>query len=283
MSAMFGFVLCADDFAMTAGISRGILDLLAHGRLSATGAMTNRAHWAEWSRKLAAFEGKADLGVHLNLTCAAPLTAMPQFAPGGVLPKLPDVIKAGLTGRLPVAELAAEITAQLDAFEQHMGRAPDFIDGHQHVHGLVGLRGIFLDVIRRRYTGQHRPYIRVSGDGVRRILARRQFTAKALQVKQLSSGFAARLAETGFMANDGFAGFSGFDAAADYGAQFDSYLVAPGKRHLVMCHPGHVDEELPTLDPVLGSREAELAFLKSPAFTDCCERAGARLMRMPRP
>jgi len=256
VSAMFGFVLCADDYAMTAGISRGILEALALGRLSATGAMTNRPHWPVFARELAAFDGRADLGVHLTLTCAAPLTAMPAFAPGGVLPALPEVIRAGLTGRLPVGELAAEIEAQLAAFEQAMGRIPDFIDG---------------------------PYIRVSGDAMARILARRQFLPKAMQVKQLSAGFAAKLAEAGFAANDGFAGFSAFDAAADYGAQFASYLAAPGPRHLVMCHPGHVDGELATLDPVLGSREAELAFLKSPAFTECCDRAGARLVRMPRP
>lgn len=282
MSTMFGFVLCADDFAMTAGISRGILELLERGRLSATGAMTNRPHWPAGARELAAFEDRADLGVHLNLTCAVPLTAMPRFAPGGVFPKLTEVITAGLTGRLPVAEITAEIAAQLDAFEQRMGRLPDFIDGHQHVHGLVGVRRIFLDVIRRRYQGAMRPYIRVSGDQLRRILARRQFTTKALQVKQLSSGFAASLSRTGFAANDGFAGFSAFDATADYGVQFASYLAAPGPRHLVMCHPGYVDDELPTIDPVLESRAQELAFLRSDAFAEVCAKAGAKLVRMPR-
>lgn len=271
---MLGFVLCADDFAMTAGISRGILDLLAAGRLSATGAMTNRPHWPAFARPLAAFAGKADLGVHLNLTCAAPLTAMPGFAPGGRLPSLPQVLKGGVTGGLPRAEITAEIDAQLDAFEQAMGRAPDFIDGHQHVHGIAGVQPLFLEVIGRRYTGPARPYIRVSGDTVGRIGARKLFTAKALQVKALSAGFAARLAALGFRTNDGFAGFSAFDANADYGAQFASYLVAPGPRHLVMCHPGYVDDELPTLDPVTASREQELAFFTSDAFVAACARAG---------
>ena len=103
---MFGFVLCADDYAMTAGISRGILDLLALGRLSATGAMTNRPHWPEWASSLLDFDGRADLGVHLNLTCGRPLRAMPTFAPGGALPKLPAVLKLAMLGRLPAAEIA---------------------------------------------------------------------------------------------------------------------------------------------------------------------------------
>ena len=277
---MFGFTLCADDFAMTQGISRGILELLALDRLSATGAMTNRPHWPDEARNLAAFTGRADLGVHLNLTCAEPLTRMPRFAPGHWLPALPGVIKAGLMGTLPADEIAREIDAQLDAFEQAMGREPDFIDGHQHVHGLVGIRRIFLMVITRRYTGAKRPYIRVSGDGMARITRRGQFAAKALQVKQLSAGFAAAVRDAGFATNDGFSGFSGFDASADYAAQFASYLASPGPRHLVMCHPGYVDAELASIDPVLASREQELAFFKSDAFTEVCAKARAEMRRL---
>ena len=71
-----GFILCADDFAMTEGVSRAILDLLAQGKLTSTGAMTNRPHWRRLAPELSAFVGKADLGLHLNLTCAAPLAAI---------------------------------------------------------------------------------------------------------------------------------------------------------------------------------------------------------------
>ncbi len=39
------FALVADDFALTAGVSRSILELLALERISGAGAMTNRPHW----------------------------------------------------------------------------------------------------------------------------------------------------------------------------------------------------------------------------------------------
>jgi predicted glycoside hydrolase/deacetylase ChbG (UPF0249 family) len=280
MSAMFGFVLCADDFAMTAGVSQAILELLAHGRLSATGAMTNRPHWPDYAGGLAEFDGRADLGVHLNLTLGAPLRSMPVFAPGGVLPPLGSVLRMGLTGKLPAAEIAAEINTQLDAFELQMGRAPDFIDGHQHVHGLKGMQKIFIDVLQRRYPSHlPRPYIRVSADRILRIVRRRRFVVKALQVRQLSAGFGKALTEAGFRTNDGFAGFSDFSPRAAYAEQFASYLRAPGKRHLIMCHPGYVDNELPTLDPVVESRENERAFFAGDAFVDACEQANAGLIR----
>ena len=91
-----GFILCADDFAMTDGVSRAILDLLGRGKLTATGAMTNRPHWRRLAPELAAFAGRADLGLHLNLTCAGPLSPMPRLAPAGTLPGLKEVARAAV-------------------------------------------------------------------------------------------------------------------------------------------------------------------------------------------
>jgi chitin disaccharide deacetylase len=54
----------------------------------------------------------------------------------------------------------------------------------------------------------------------------------------------------------------------------------PGRRHLIMCHPGYCDEELVAADPVTLSRERELNFLLSPAFTDMLARKDARLVRL---
>jgi predicted glycoside hydrolase/deacetylase ChbG (UPF0249 family) len=80
----------------------------------------------------------------------------------------------------------------------------------------------------------------------------------------------------GFALNKGFAGYSAFDPRVDYAADFASYLVAPGPAHLVMCHPGAVDDELRALDPAVESRERELAFFSSSRFREIC--AEARLM-----
>ena len=47
-----------------------------------------------------------------------------------------------------------------------------------------------------------------------------------------------------------------------------------------MCHPGYVDDALRRLDPVVESRERELAFLTSTAFARTLERANAVTRRM---
>ncbi|MCX7339726.1 MAG: ChbG/HpnK family deacetylase [Hyphomicrobiales bacterium] len=262
---MTRFVLCADDFALTEGVSRAIVELAAAGRLSATGAMTNRPHWRIWAREIALHAHAIDIGVHLNLTCAAPLGPMPRLAPGDALPSLGAVIRAALLSPSARAEIAAEITRQVDAFEDVMGRAPDFVDGHQHVHAMPGLRGLVLAELLRRYPGA-KPYLRDPADSVGAIRARGVAVAKALTIGGLAAGFGTAARSAGFATNRGFAGVSPFDPARDVVADMACFLVAPGPRHLVMCHPGHVDDELVRLEPVVATRPLEHAALLAGAL-----------------
>lgn len=272
------FVLTADDYAMTPAVTRGILAVLEAGRVSATGAMTNRPFWREAARALRAFEGRADLGVHINLTCGAPLTGAAGLAAGGALPKLGPLLLRGMAGLLPLGAIEAEIDAQLCEFEDAMGRMPDFVDGHQHVHAMPGVRRAFAAVLARRYP-REKPYVRDAADSLAAIRARGRHARKAVIVAHLARPFGRRMGELGFSLNRGFAGFSAFEPRQDYGADFPGYLVAPGEAHLVMCHPGEIDDELRALDPATDSRPKEIAYLLSDRFTEACAAADMRPAR----
>ncbi len=265
-------ILCADDFALTDGVSQAILELLAQGALSATGAMTNRPHWPRLAQELVTFSGRADLGLHLNLTCAEPLSQMPVVAPSGRFPALGELARMALVSSQARAEIAAEVARQLDAFEQHAGRAPDFVDGHQHVHVLPGVRRAVLDAVAHRY-GRAEVYLRNPADRLAAIRARGVAVNKALVIAGLATGFAAAATRRGIPVNDGFSGASPFDPTRDFAQDFERYLIMPGKRHLVMCHPGHIDEELSKLDPVTSTRPLEYEFLalqaSEPTFLPC--------------
>lgn len=254
------FVLCADDFALTEGVSRSILELLALGKLSATGVMTNRLHWRRLAGELSAFSGRADLGLHLNLTCAAPLGPMRRLAPGGEFVGLGDVARAAATSAEARAEIAVEIGRQLDAFEQALGRAPDFVDGHQHVHVLPGVRGAVLAAIRRRYR-EGSVYLRDPADSAAAIRARGVAVGKALVIAGLALGLRSQALRRGIKVNRGFSGVSPFDPERDFATDLRRFLIRPGQAHLVMCHPGHVDDELLGLDPVVATRPQEHAAL----------------------
>jgi chitin disaccharide deacetylase len=271
--------LCADDYGLSHGVSRGILKALDAGRLTAVSALVGGPRWPAMGRELRRRADKADVGLHFNLTLGRPLGPMPGFAPKGQFPPLATLVRQALRGKLPMAEIRAEIDRQLDRFEAVMEQAPDFVDGHQHVHALPGVRDALLEALdARRLAG--RAWLRNPADGAHRIALRRAHARKALTVRGLTAGLRRAAKRHGYAVNDGFAGFSDFHPGKDYAKSFESYLRAPGRRHLVMCHPGHVDDELKSLDPVTITREQELAFLLSPQLPELLARRGFRLARL---
>ncbi|MBI1981293.1 MAG: ChbG/HpnK family deacetylase [Methylocystis sp.] len=271
--------LCADDYGLSYGVSAGILEALDAGRITAVSALVNGPRWPAMGLELVRRGRNADIGLHFNLTLGRPLSSMPKFAPNGEFPPLSQVVRMAYGKRLPMDEIRVEIDRQFDRFEAVMDRPPDHVDGHQHIHVLPGIRTALLDAMAARRLGG-RVWVRDAGDGVHRILARGANARKALSALSLASGFCREARGRGFSVNDGFAGFSDFHPSFDYARIFQTYLRAPGRRHLIMCHPGHVDEDLRKLDPVTVTREQELAFLLSPKLPEMLERRGLRLARL---
>lgn len=257
MTQSLRFVLCADDYGISPAVSRGILEAVATGALSATSVMTTSPYLAPWRAPLLAHRGRIDIGLHLNLTMGAPLGPCPILAPDGHLPSVRALIGEARHHRLPEAELSREIDRQLDAFQEGFGGPPDHVDGHQHVHALPQVRDLLFASLSKRGW---RPWLRDSADKVWRLPFRAE-PMKALIVAIVTEGFATAARQAGFVCNDSFAGFSAFDPTRDYARLFRTYLRRPGRRHLVMCHPGHVDAELRAQDPVVETREQELSFL----------------------
>jgi chitin disaccharide deacetylase len=277
--AYFSFCLCADDYALSPGVSRGILEALGAGRLSATSVMTTRPFWPKGAHELRQFKTKADIGLHLNLTLGSPLGDMSAFAATGRLPEINHVLKAARRNELPATEIGQEITRQLDGFCEHFDAPPAFVDGHQHVQVLPQIRSLLFACLEEKgFSGK--VWLRDSSDRPWRIPRRGVELRKALGIAWLGRGFAREASARGYVTNEGFSGFSAFDPARDYAADFARYLRAPGRRHLIMCHPGYCDEELVAADPVTLSRERELCFLLSPAFTQMLARKRARLTRL---
>jgi hypothetical protein len=272
-------VLCADDYAMNEGVSRGVLALADMGRISATSVMTNSGSWPKLAGGLAPMAGHIGIGLHLTLTWGAPLGSMPGLAPTGRLPLLGAVIKAAVSGRLPLGEIADEIGRQLDVFREATGHEPDFVDGHQHVHALPGIRHALLGVLTARGLAG-RLWLRHPSDRFAAIAQRRLAAPKAFVVAALSRGFAAQARAAGFRTNVGFSGFSRFDPDTDLERDFESYLQATGPAHVVMCHPGEVDDA-EGLDEVVEARRRELAYLTSPDFGRLLARRRIELVPAP--
>jgi len=263
-------MLCADDFGQSPGISQGIAQLAHAGRLSATSCLTNGAHWPAQSPTLRALPQSVQRGLHVNLTEGAPLSPeLRRVWP--VFPPLPKLILQAHLGRLPQAAIAAEFEAQLAAFGAgaRAGHAPDFIDGHQHVHHLPGVRDVLLDALGRMATP---PAVRSTarplgvGFGVKRFLIA-QTGGVALQ---------RRLAHRRIRHNASLLGVYDFEAV-DYRTLMQGWLaLLPTDGGLLFCHPGVAGADAAD-DPIAAARVRELAYLASPAFSDDLAAAEVQL------
>lgn len=250
-------ILCADDFAMTEGVSRGIEELALARRLSATSAMVNLPGWREMAPKLSALRPYIATGLHLNLTLGPPMGSSPGLAPDGEFTDHTALVRKCLIAGISTDEIAREIARQLVAFEEATGFPPDFVDGHQHVHVLPRVRRALLAVLQDRYPGW-KPLVRNPEDRPARILRRQAAPHKALVINLLSRGFGNEVRLAGFATNHGFSGVSTFDLDSPYEKELACFFSHRGPRHLVMCHPGYPDAELAELDPVVERRHHEL-------------------------
>lgn len=272
--------VCADDYGLAPGVSRAIINLAVMGRLSATSVMSLSPFWPEHARWLKAHRGRLDVGLHFTLTDHAPLGPMPHLAPTGRLPSLRGLLLAALGGRTRSVAVQAEIRAECDrqtaAFIQHFGAPPAFIDGHQHIHVLAGVRDVVLALCARM------PDLRVRDcwEPPGRILRRQVAVGKALVISALAWPLHNRLRENGRAINQGFSGVYDFATPAPFPRLLDALLPWLPEGGLLMVHPGLVDAVLPTLDPLCAPRQVEYDFLRSEAFSHSLHRHRLRPTRL---
>jgi chitin disaccharide deacetylase len=257
-------ILCADDYALTDGVSRAIGELAAARRLSATSVIVTSPHWKAAAPRLRVHRGRMSIGLHLDLTLGPAAGPIRRLAPKQRFPGLAQLIGLSLLRVLDTGEIAAEISRQLDLFETELGYPPDHVDGHQHVHALPVVRQALIEVVARRYPVTP-PMLRDPADTKDNIRARALSVRKALVVNALSKGFGEAAKARGLSVNQGFSGFSDFDLGKPYGDELRRAFVATRSPHIVMCHPGHVDAELARRDPVVERRQMEYdALMREP-------------------
>jgi chitin disaccharide deacetylase len=126
-------IVTADDFNLSQGVSRGILEAHHHGTVTETSAMVNLGDLQQASAMLAAAP-RLGVGLHLNITRGRPMAL-----PSAVAELLgPDGQFLGSPQSLPVGirqgTMQTEFRAQLDTFVRAFGRLPQHLDTHHHVH-----------------------------------------------------------------------------------------------------------------------------------------------------
>ena len=262
-------ILNADDYAMDEGGDQAILILIARKVVTATSAMVLSPRWTQAAGEVA--QMNADCGLHLDLTSEFAATKL-------ATPSLSDLIARAYAGRLDSAAIRDAIEAQLDLFEHALGRPPDFVDGHQHVHQLPVIRSQLTDVLQSRYgAGTARIGIRIG-------TPRRWRGAKARIIGALGAASMAKLASRlGHPINTDFLGVYGFSPKARLPVLWRRWLTGMrGGIPLAMCHVAVGSSRSTIADPIRPARVKELAWLASDAFQELCAELSVTLDRWPR-
>ena len=273
-------VVCADDYGLADGVSTAIAELIMARRLSATSCMVTRPGWRDAAAALRTVVAStpADVGLHLTLTDHTPLSAAARHALGERMPALATLLPQALLRRLPAAALRDEVRAQFDRFEDEWGAPPDYVDGHQHVHLLPGVReAVVSEVLRRASPG--RMWVRDCVEAPLAIVQRSLGGTKAAVLDLLGWPLRGLLRAAGIPANQGFSGLHDFSAATPFGERMRRFLAHTGPHPLVHVHPGRVDAELRACDSLTPPRERELEYLASAAFPAHLAAAGLRPAR----
>jgi len=180
---------------------------------------------------------------------------------GGMFLHFRKLLRASLWRRLDAEIVRAELATQLAAFRDMFNRAPDFVDGHQHVQLYPQVRDGFLAAVKEKAPGA---WVRQARRNL--PLGQRLGSPKALLLDYLSTQFRRRAAQADVAFNPAFSGAYDYSREPDYGALMRTFLDRLPEDGVVMCHPGFVDEILVGLDPLTVTRETEFAYLAGEDF-----------------
>jgi predicted glycoside hydrolase/deacetylase ChbG (UPF0249 family) len=252
--------LCLDDAGLHPGVNAAALELARRGRISAVSCLVGAPHWAEAAAALRGLDPVAvEVGLHLDVT-EHPLDT-------GLRRPLNDWLVRSHLRAVDRIRIRREIDAQLDAFEQAMGRPPTYVDGHQHVHQLPGVREPLLQALAARGA---RPWLRSTRRPARGA------SAKAWLIEMLGEHGLRRLAgEQGLRQNGHLLGV--YDFAGDAGrylALLRGWLAAAVDGDVMMCHAA---PEAPVDDAIGAARRWEYEVLTGDAFGELLAVEGVRV------
>ena len=242
--------ICVDDCGLNASVNAAVTDLAANDCISATGLLV----WRQASEQAAvALRSpvcrRLQVGLHLDL---GSLTG-----PAGTDGRLSSLIAASYSGMLRPQAVRLVVNAQLQRFEDLMGRAPAFVDGHQHVHQLPVVRQVLVQEIVRRYT--HRPpWLRVTAPPVERRIPRRKqdviFTLGGRALRALAARHKLPISRRLLGVYD----FKGTEE--DYSRRLQGWMAQNRPGDVLMCHPAVGPTEG---DPHSEARRNEYAVLSA--------------------
>jgi hopanoid biosynthesis associated protein HpnK len=271
-------IINADDFGLTAGVNRAIVEAHEGGVVSSATLMANGQACDE-AIDMAHSRPRLGVGCHVALVDGAPLLDPTQveslLVNGGGRCGSPrfrqGIAKFGalaLLGRLSADEIEAEATAQIRKL-QSAGIAVTHLDSHKHTHMFPRVLRPLLQAAKSCGVGAIRnPFERIQGSQLAASPSLwRRWTEVGI-LRSLAKQFREAVREAGVLTPDGTLAIAATGSLNERLLRLMVDNLPDGTWELV-CHPGYNDRDLQAVGSRLQeSRERELRILTSPSTRD---------------
>jgi predicted glycoside hydrolase/deacetylase ChbG (UPF0249 family) len=284
-------IINADDFGLTAGVNRAILEATTQGVVTSTTLMASGPTFDD-AVSLSRSVPQLGIGCHVILAGAHPCPMLPgsripslvQSAPSKCShfhKSLTGFAKRALTGKLDPDQIEAEATAQFRKV-QSAGIAMTHFDTHKHTHLFPQVLRPLLRAARTcGLAALRNPFPPQSTLPFSMLLSNAGLWKRHLQVKWLgrfSRSFQDEVQKAGMVSTDGTIGIV---ITGSLNMRLFQTVIAnlPEGTWEFVCHPGYNDRDLQAAGTrLLQSRVQELEVLTSHAARESLERNDIQLI-----
>ncbi len=296
-------IVNADDFGMTAGVNRAILEAHQHGIVTSSTLMAAGAAFDDAVAQVAPplslprlgrqggdfSSGNLAVGCHVVLVEGSPVLSaesIPSLAAADFAGEtrfrrsFGQFIGAALSNQIPAQEIEREATAQVRRV-QAAGIVVSHLDTHKHTHVFPEVfRPLLRVAARLGVPAVRNPYEPHEVTRLLDVLPRPALWARWLPVRALRL-FAAEFRHQAHV--EGIATPNGTIGITLTGFMDQRWLELlleqlPEGTWELLCHPAYEDAEWRELGPRPGAGEMELRILTSDATRHCLDRCGIELI-----
>jgi chitin disaccharide deacetylase len=261
-------IVNADDFGLTSGVNRAIVEGNRAGIVTSATLMAN-AQASAGAVDLAKAHPKLKIGCHVVLIDGAPITAnLPTLTNGSqrLRSSLKQFALAAIRGQIAPQEIQREVEAQIRKIQAN-GITLTHVDSHKHTHMfpnvlrpvLRAARACGIRAVRNPFE-PFRSWPRGLVFGTPGLWLR---SAGVLAFQMFASEFRRALDEVGMVSTDGTVGIAA-TGKLDQQTLLRILEALPKGTWELVCHPGYTDADLRVSGTRLTeSREIELSALTS--------------------
>jgi predicted glycoside hydrolase/deacetylase ChbG (UPF0249 family) len=271
-------IVNADDYGLSPGVSRGILEAHRRGIVTSTTVMVNRPGIEEQISDALACPSLG-IGLHFVFTTGQPV--LPQSSIPGLVDEdgrfLDQHSVWAVADDIPVDQLRAELEAQLARFISLAGRLPDHIDCHHFVHVYPPFFQAYVDLAAEARLPLRIPFpLEVRRDHAVRVLPYLEGFPQNMVQDMVVANSALVLGRALAHPDHFISTFFGREMLTPGNLMRLLWALPEGTTEL-MCHPGYCDEGLAPCS-YWRERETELAILTSRVVQNQVDALGVELV-----